>query len=177
MTVLTDHASPYFAHTLPPRGPLRWQSAGCHYLWCDPAGERALAAFIATGPAQQHHNLTAMPLAQMQSLLAGTADQDHLLAIGRESFLQQVHALAWQAGIAPDHLQCERIGPDLRDVICMQCRAICKSVARRIHMCSCGTVLLVRDHFSARRGLYQGAPLAPDDGLIATLADQPIDTA
>lgn len=175
MTVLADHASPYFAHTLPRRAPLRWQDAGCHYLLSDPAGAQALAAFIATGPAQPYRDLSAMPLGQVQSLLAEKADQDHLLAIGRESFLQQVHAMAWQAGIAPDHLQCDRIGPDLRDVICMQCRAICRGVARRIHHCACGTTLLVRDHFSARRGLYQGAPLVPDDGLIAVLAGQALD--
>lgn len=175
MTVLADHASPYFAHTLPHRGPLRWQNGGCHYLLCDASGQQALAAFIATNPAQAYRDLTALPFGQVQSELAGKTAQDHLLAVGSESFLQQVHALAWHAGIAPDHLQCERIGPDLRDVICMQCRAICRGVARRIHICGCGTVLLVRDHFSARRGLYQGAPLALDDGLIATLADQPLD--
>ncbi|GEM_PF-5670917 len=105
-----------------------------------------------------------MPLGQVQSLLAEKADQGHLLAIGRESFLQQVHALAWRAGIAPDHLQCDRIGPDLRDVICMQCRAICRGVARRIHHCACGTTLLVRDHFRPDAGCIKARLWPPTTG-------------
>lgn len=168
MTVLADHDSPYRALTLPSRQTLQWRPEGRHFLVCDPQSQAEMAAFL-TGSPPRDHIIVAAPTPDVLCLVQ---PDDHLLAIGAEPFLQMLHAMAWAAQIRAGQMQFQRSGPDYRDVLCMHCRTTCRAVTHRIHLCHCGINILVRDHFSPRLGLYQGAPLPADDGLIGMLSMQ-----
>ena len=169
MTLLADHASPYLAHSLPKRAKLQWQEEGLHVLLADASGSAALEEFIQQSCNQDYVNLGVMESEEVEQNLIHLHPK-HLLAIGTEPFLQKIDALAWKLRLP--HLQTQRFGEDKRDVLCMNCRKILKSVRFRIQTCDCGFYLLVRDHYSARRGLYQGAALPPDDPLIQSLSHQ-----
>lgn len=177
MTVLADHGSPYRATTQPQRASLEWRATGRHHLICEAGAEAALQAFAATGPDRSVAVLGALPLADLARVLRGMGPEDHLLVLGAEPYLQKVAAAVWPTGQRAEKMQFQRLGPDLRDVLCLHCRATCHAVGNRIHQCDCGSHLLVRDHFSARLGLYQGAPLAPEDDLILALKDRPLEEA
>lgn len=175
MTVLTDHASPYRSATLPQRAALQWQPTGCHYLLCERSAAAQLTAFAKTAHSRRYEMLGNLPIAEAEKRLAGMQSVDHLLAIGSEPYLQKIDQMAWRLGIEASQVKSERVGPETRDVLCMQCRAIGHGIARRIYRCACGTYLLVRDHYSARRGLYQGAPLPEHDALIGLLTRAALD--
>ena len=174
MTVLTDHASPYCAATLPQRRALHWQATSYHYLLCEQGALKQLDAFATTARSHAYEMLGEVPLAEVEKRLAGMPISAHLLAIGSEPYLQQIDSMAWRLRIGPERLQSQRIGLETRDVLCMHCRAVAPNITHRIYRCGCGVHVLVRDHYSARRGLYQGAPLADADALIELLADQPL---
>lgn len=169
MTLLADHASPYLAHSLPKRSELKWQGEGLHVLLSDACGAATLEKLIAQPCNMDYVNFGIIRLDEAEQRLMRLRPK-HLLAIGTEPFLQKIDALAWRLRLP--NLQTQRVGEDKRDVLCMNCRKILKSVRFRIQPCDCGFSLLVRDHYSARLGLYQGAALPPDDPLIQSLSDQ-----
>jgi len=152
----------------PRRQTLAWQPDRFHLLLADAAGQTRMTALLAAGPADARYRQ--LPdVAGLEQALSCTPIGTLLLAAGQESFLQALHSVLWRAGLSQDVLQAECVGSRARDVLCIHCKAVSRA-ERVIHACTCGQILLVRDHFSVRMGLYQGVPLDRGDPLIPVLS-------
>ena len=156
------------ARSCPRRQTLAWRSDRFHLLVADAAGQPRMTALLAAAPDGARYRLLPDG-AGLEQALSGAPIGTLLLAAGHEGFLQALHPLLWRAGLSQDVLQAECVGSTARDVLCIHCQAVSRA-ERVIHACSCGQILLVRDHFSVRMGLYQGMPLDRDDPLIPVLS-------
>jgi len=81
----------------------------------------------------------------------------HLYAIGRETFIWDVAALARDRGMDRDEYHLTQHGSERRRVYCVHCRSFTENVSTNIVACSgCGARLQVRDHFSQRLAAFMG---------------------
>jgi len=76
---------------------------------------------------------------------------------GAERFIWEVHRMLRNAGVAETRIQLALAGNVARSVYCIHCGTIDGLVEDTTHTCTrCGTVLVVRDHFSRYHGAYMG---------------------
>lgn len=153
------------------QAPLRIDQPGrTHLLVCDhlpaPVPEDADRVALETwGVSADADEATAYPsapllLAALGQRLARERIGLRLYAAGGEGFLSDVALLADSAGLGPGELFLQRVGPWLRRVQCVHCRAVTEDVATTLVRCSgCGAMLLVRDHFSRRLGAFMGVQI------------------
>lgn len=154
-----------------PHEPLRIDPLGrVHLLVSDPAAAPlpqdaatvVLERWTLSGDGSDSTQYATMPLllTALGQRLARERIGLRLYAIGGEAFLSDVAALADAAGLGAGELFLQRLGPRLRRVRCVHCRAVTDDVATTLVRCGgCGAMLLVRDHFSRRLGAFMGVQI------------------
>jgi len=96
-------------------------------------------------------------LVRLSGLLATTTMGTRLYVSGTEGFIGEVIQLAMTQGIDHRSISAEHRGSLARRVQCVHCKGITEHVTTNIVRCAhCGTSLLVRDHYSRRRGAFMG---------------------
>jgi len=80
-----------------------------------------------------------------------------LYAVGTESFLWDVAAVARRAGMGAGEVFLCHAGGRARRVRCVHCQTLLDDVTMSLVDCTgCGATLFVRDHFSARLAAFMG---------------------
>jgi len=76
---------------------------------------------------------------------------------GSEGFIWEVAKAVKPFGVDDAHIMKEQTDTLARNVYCVHCKAITKSVTTNIvACCGCERMLFVRDHFSRNLGAYMG---------------------
>ena len=128
-------------------------------------------------PGPEHDRLRALPIERLEVV----ADADHLLqlldgllggatmgtrlyAAGSEGFVGRVVRLGMEHGIDHRSVLTEHSGSLARRVQCVHCKQFAEHVTVSVFPCAgCGTLLLVRDHWSRRLAAFQGVCVNAED--------------
>lgn len=99
----------------------------------------------------------ATAIARLSVVLSGARMGTRLYAAGDEPLIGTVVKTAMRYGVDPNSIRTEHRGSTRRDVQCVHCKGITEDVTTNPVTCAhCGTVLLVRDHYSRRIGAFMG---------------------
>lgn len=150
--ILAEHAE-----ALPSLSPPAWPDAAIEF-WAIVPDSRALGLQSVDHVIPTYHYRSASHLLDhLAHRLAREYVGLHLYAIGRESFIWDVAALARDKGMDRDEYHLTQRGSERRRVYCVHCRSFTENVSTNIVACSgCGAQLQVRDHFSQRLAAFMG---------------------
>ena len=116
----------------------------------------AVVAEIAGLPVS-HYESEAALLRGLHDLLELSRMGLRVYAVGPEAFLWAVDRIAAGYGFGKGEVAKFLAGSLARKVYCSHCKTMSDDIVANLHRCSgCGTMLLVRDHFSRRLGAYMG---------------------
>lgn len=94
---------------------------------------------------------------RLSLVLARARMGTRLYVAGDEPLIGTVVKIAMKYGVNPKSIRTEHRGSTKRRVQCVHCKGITEDVTTNPVACAhCGTVLLVRDHYSWRIGAFMG---------------------
>ena len=123
----------------------------------------AVDAEIASLPVS-HYESEAALLRGLRDLLELSRMGLRLYAVGPEAFLWAVDRIAADYGFGKGEVAKFLAGSLARKVYCSHCKTMSDGIVANLHRCpGCGTMLLVRDHFSRRLGAFMGVKVDAEE--------------